>query len=89
MRIARFVWDDSNEAHLGRHGVEPSEAEEAVRHKPLLRRGRYGRYLAYGSTADGRQLLVVFVEKDSGTVRVITARDLTRRERAAARRSAR
>jgi uncharacterized DUF497 family protein len=88
MRIVRFDWDDANEEHIARHGVGPSEVEEVFRGHPLLRRTRQGRYLAYGPTADGRLLFVVFAIKRAA-VRVITSRDMTRRERVAFRRQMR
>ncbi|MBI2933827.1 MAG: BrnT family toxin [Planctomycetes bacterium] len=86
MRIVRFEWDEANQEHVACHGVHSSEAEEVLRRGPYLRRGRQERYLAYGSTAHGRPLLVVFVAKGQGCVRVVTARDMTRREREAYRR---
>jgi uncharacterized DUF497 family protein len=86
MRITRFEWDEGNEDHVARHGVDASEVEEVLRLGPYVRRGPQDRYLAYGPTADGRFLFVVFVAKAGGSVRVITARDMTRRERAAYRR---
>ena len=88
MRIAGFEWDDENEEHVSRHGVVPAETEEVLRLGPYLRRGRLRTYLAYGPTAEGRLLLVVFrlTTRPGGVARVITARDLTRREREAWRR---
>jgi len=89
MRIARFEWDEDNEEHVSSHGVDASEAEEVLRLGPYLRRGRRRTYLAYGPTADGRLLLVVLrlaATRGGSVARVITARDLTRREREACRR---
>jgi uncharacterized DUF497 family protein len=62
------------------------EVEEVFAVAPYLRRGRGGRYLAYGPTTDGRYLFVVFALPAKGVVRVITARDMTRRQRAEYRR---
>jgi uncharacterized DUF497 family protein len=86
MRISRFEWDDGNKEHIARHGVDFSEAEEVLGLDPYIRRGRQERYLAYGPTSDGRYLFVVSKRKRRGTIRVITARDMTRGERRAYRR---
>jgi uncharacterized DUF497 family protein len=43
-------------------------------------RGREGRYLAYGKTNGGRFLLVVWIFKNRRT-KIITARDMTKKER--------
>lgn len=47
----------------------------------MVLRGRRGRYLAYGRTEAGRYLLVVLIQRGRRIVRVITARDMTDRER--------
>ena len=86
MRITRFEWDEFNEEHISRHGVDSSEVEEVFVVAPYLRRGRGGRYLVYGPTTDGRYLFVVFALAARGVARVITARDMTRRERVEYRR---
>jgi hypothetical protein len=85
-RIAGFVWDDpddpaGNVAHIARHGVLPDEVEEALTSSPVVLRGRHGRYLGYGRTADGRFLFDVFAPKGRGGVRPLTARPMTTAER--------
>lgn len=89
VRILEFDWNDANGAHIASHGVDVSEAEETLLARPYLRRGRGGRYLAYGPTADGRWLFVVFVLRPRGVARVVTARDMTLHERRAYRRRSR
>jgi len=86
MRIRGFVWDDpedeaGNAAHVARHGVFPEEVEEAMTSSPVALRGRDGRYLGYGTTADGRLLFVVLVPKGRGRVKPLTARPMTNAER--------
>jgi uncharacterized DUF497 family protein len=85
-RIEGFVWDDEddpsgNVVHIAQHGVSPEEVEEALLADPFVLRGRDGRYLAYGRTADGRLLFIAFVMKAGGMVRILTARAMTDRER--------
>jgi uncharacterized DUF497 family protein len=84
-----FEWDVINENHLiDGHGVDPYEAEEAVRDDPNAvtfpaQNGRIG----YIGRTDGRRLLVVILEQTAPyLVRVITAYDAGSRERSIYRR---
>ena len=79
--IRGFVWDDENVAHIARHGVWLGEVEEALVGDPLVLRGADDRYLAYGHTESDRWLFVVYVRRPGGRVRVLTARDMTEREK--------
>ena len=82
MRFQAFEWDGWNVEHLARHAVEPHEAEAVCRSQAtLILRGREGRYLAYGRTSAGRSLLIVIRALEGGVARIITARDMTQRER--------
>ena len=79
--IRGFRWDDENAAHIGRHRVAPDEVEEIFINGPVVLRGRDDRYLAYGRTAGGRLVFVVYVARPRGQIRVLTARDMTEREK--------
>ncbi len=86
--ISGFEWDPGDKAngnvqHIKSHDVDPVEVEEVFEflEEALVRKTRQGYQLAYGRTAAGRYLLVVFLIKHYRTVRVITARDMTRAER--------
>ncbi len=81
MRVTHFEWDDRNEEHLAAHGVDPSEAEEVLRRESLEEEGRGALRLAWGTTSFGRHLLVVFAPRGAGAARVITARDMSPREK--------
>jgi len=65
-----------------RHGVELHEVEEAclltLNH---VRRGRQGLYQVFGKSDSGRRLFVVLADKGGGVWQVVTARDMTGRER--------
>jgi uncharacterized DUF497 family protein len=80
-RITGFEWDRMNVAHIARHRVRPWEAEEAVLlgYPHFLKRGS-DRYLAFGISGSGRFIFVVFVVASGGIARVITARDMTRKD---------
>ena len=79
--IRGFVWDDENVAHVARHLVDPGEVEEALSRDPVVVRAPDARYLGYGTTIDGRLLFCAFSRKPRGRIRVITAREMTPRER--------
>lgn len=71
-----FSWDASNESHVARHGIAPSEVEEVLRSVPVQAgsddRGGETRFRAIGETAAGRVLVVVYVERQ-GAIRPVTA----------------
>jgi uncharacterized DUF497 family protein len=81
-----FDWDESNSSkNWEKHRVSPEEAESIFFHDPLLLRAdtahtvREKRYHAMGETDSGRRLLVVFTVRRK-LIRVISARDMSRRE---------
>ena len=82
MRIYGFDWDERNLEHISEHGVRDYEAEEAILYgSPIFSRSRNQTRVAFGVTQGGRYLLIVFVKKAHGIIRVITARDMTYREK--------
>ncbi len=82
MKINDFEWDDNNELHLTLgHGIEPEEAEEVFALTPLIRRTKKGHYAAFGPTAAGRLLVIVFEARGHGVARVITGWDMKPAER--------
>ena len=81
-----YDWDDNNEEHIARHGVERWEAEDALEDADLVPfSARGGRAGILGMTEDGRLLAVIF-ERRSGAIRVVTARDTTSNEKGTYRR---
>jgi uncharacterized DUF497 family protein len=86
-----FEWDDNNEAHLSRHGVDRYEAEEAATDEGAIlrrrRQDRFGnpRYLCIGKTIDGRYLFLIVDKKGIQRWRIGTARDATFEEKRAYR----
>ena len=82
-----FQWDAGNaEKNWERHGVSRTECEAVFFSQPLLvaadeqHSESEPRYFALGQTGSGRRLFVVFTIRE-GVVRVISARDMSRRER--------
>lgn len=89
-RIGGFEWDAGNRGKNGKHGVTDGEAEQVFFGEPLLilEDDRHGgaerRFHALGRTVDGRRLHVTFTLRDEERrIRVISARDMHRKERSA------
>ena len=88
-RVTGFQWDRGNERkNADRHGVSQSEAEQvfANYHLLVVSDTRHSqsetRFHALGITATRRRLHITFTMRERGTViRVISARDMSRRER--------
>jgi len=87
--IEGFDWDDGNaRKSLHKHGVSQAEAEQIFAGEPLLVEDTghsqvETRFQALGETIEGRQLHVTFTLRDDGKkIRVISARDMNRKERA-------
>jgi uncharacterized DUF497 family protein len=81
----KFEWDNANIEHIARHNYTAEEVEEVFAAAPRIRRLAPSRYGAYGATSDGRMTLVVF-ERRRGSIRTITAREMSEKERRAYRR---
>ena len=83
MEIYDLEWDERNEAHIAEHHVTPAEVEELIfEDAPHYRRGPgKGVYHVYGQTGVGRYLFVVLRYLGRNRGRVITIRDMTRKER--------
>lgn len=82
-----FEWDSGNaDKNWERHQVTQGECEQVFFQRPLLLARDTGhsrrevRYAALGQTAAGRRLTVVFTIRGA-LIRVISARDMSRRER--------
>ena len=84
-----FNWNDGNARKNEKHGVSMAEAEQVFFNAPLLvlEDGAHSqqepRLHALGKTDDGRTLHIAFTLRQSGVlIRVISARDMHRKERA-------
>ena len=87
-RIGGFDWNDGNARKNAKHGVSQSEAEEVFFNQPVLllvdapHSGQEVRFHALGKTHEGRRLHIAFTLREDGTlIRVISARDMHRKER--------
>ncbi len=71
-----------------KHGLGTEDVEEVLQRRPRVHRIERGQvqgealYRALGSTDAGRHVAVFFIHKGAGKVLVISARDMSRKERA-------
>jgi uncharacterized protein len=87
--VTGFDWDEGNSRkNIDKYSVSQAEAEQVFFNQPLLvvADPRHStleqRYHALGITDDGRRLHISFTLRATGTlVRVISARDMHRKER--------
>ena len=83
MKIERISWDQETVDHISNHSVSPEEVEEVLFNDvdpPFIMQGKEGKYLAYGRTHGGRQLFIAWASRYKKT-KIITARDMTQKER--------
>jgi uncharacterized protein len=86
-----FDWTGGNaEKNWKRHGVAPAEAEQVFFNMPLLQGDdpvhseAERRFYALGQTDEGRALFIAFTMRGR-RLRVVSARDMSRKERRAYR----
>lgn len=87
-KITGFEWDDGNARKNEKHGVSIAESEQVFFNAPLLvladgkHSGSELRFHALGKTDEGRLLHITFTLRKAGEkIRVISARDMHRKER--------
>ncbi len=81
-----FDWDDGNRDKNLKHSVHNSESEQIFFNEPLIVLDNpvhsiaEDRYAAFGRTDNGRELVVIFTVRGE-KIRIISARDMNRKER--------
>jgi uncharacterized DUF497 family protein len=87
-KIIGFDWDDGNRLKNEKHRVDSFETEQVFFNQPLIiasdeAHSRFEvRFHALGITNEGRTLHVTFtLRQDDTHIRVISARDMSRKER--------
>lgn len=89
-RVTGFDWDAGNaRKNADKHDVSQAEAEQVFFNQPLLvtpdlKHGKQeSRYHALGATDTGRRLHITFtMRSNQRLIRIISARDMHRKERA-------
>jgi len=86
--LKEIIWIDKFALKIQmKHHVTVVEVEESLLSGVIFRRSRGGMvegenvYLAYGKTLAGRYLFTVFIYKRQNTGLIISARDMTLKER--------
>ncbi|MBW2167070.1 MAG: BrnT family toxin [Deltaproteobacteria bacterium] len=88
MKITECLWlDEFVDKIIRKHQVYPEEVEEMFSRELLIRRLENGHvkgedlFVAFGTTDPGRYLSVLFVRKKDNRALVISARDMSKKER--------
>lgn len=83
--IIEFEWDKGNSEKNKKHNVEDKEAEEAffdedkIVYKDILHSKIEERFILLGNTKNKRLLYVVYTKRNSN-IRIISARDINKKE---------
>jgi hypothetical protein len=85
-KVIGFEWDEGNARKNEHHGVSMAEAEQVFFNAPLLPDAKHNetepRFHALGKSNEGRRLHITFTLRDADQlIRVISARDMHRKER--------
>ena len=79
--INDLIWSKENLEHIKSHNVTKSEIEEVCSGK-FNNQPTYGsRLMIFGKTSIGRKLTIVLKEKENDNYLIITARDMSKKER--------
>ena len=80
MRIQRSIWlDNIIEKLINKHNVRQIEVHEVFLNQPIFRFIEKGH--AYGQTASQRYLIVFFVNKKGNQALIISAKNMTEKEK--------
>ncbi len=88
MPIQDIIWlEEVEDKIIRKHNAWPGEVEQALDNRPLVRFMERGHtpgedlYAAFGQTDAGRYLVVYFVRKTEAEALIVTAREMTDREK--------
>jgi len=81
IRIKQLIWGDWNVEHISKHKVGINEVEEVCRFAGKTFKSYKGRLIILGKTQKGRLLTIVLAPEDKGKYYVVTARDMSKKER--------
>lgn len=79
--IEELIWDDWNREHIKKHKVKVEEIEEACSDPINSFKSYQDRLIVLGRTKQNRLLTLVLMKKETGIYYLITARDMSRKER--------
>ncbi|MGD9129286.1 MAG: hypothetical protein PVJ09_02255 [Candidatus Woesebacteria bacterium] len=79
--VERLIWDSWNSKHINKHKVILAEIEDACHHHLLVLETYEKRLIILGKTEKDRLLAIVLVRKINQSYYVVTARDMSKKER--------
>ena len=81
IRINKLIWDDQNVSHIAKHSVTVSEVETGLRDgKIKIRNTHSERFMLYCRAGKRLLSIIVAAEGEEGLY-VVTARDMSKKER--------
>jgi len=79
--IEELIWDEWNVEHIKKHSVSVGEIEEACDLVIKTYKSYQNRLIVLGKTKDNRLITIVLMKKSKGSYYVVTARDMSRKEK--------
>lgn len=79
--IKELIWDDWNREHIKKHQVSVNEVEEGCNQQIKSFKSYKERLIILGKTQNSRLLTLVLTKKSRGVYYLVTARDMSRKER--------
>ena len=81
MDIAKIEWDSkTKEKVIKKHGLTIHEVEEVFQGDKRIK-AHAGVYVALGTSISGKYLVVVFKKQSNDSIKIITARQMTKSEK--------
>lgn len=80
-KLRVLVWDEWNGEHIKKHKVTIKEVEEAYQSKIVETSSYLGRTVILGKTKKGRLLTIVVSSQKQQHPYVVSARDMSKKER--------
>ena len=77
----RITWDGWSIEHIKKHSVNMTEVREAIKSNPLIKVSYFDRQVIYGTTKKNRFLTVVLSFEQQKEGYVVSARDMSSKER--------
>lgn len=81
VKVRTLIWDDWNRSHIKKHNVSEQEVEEVCKGTHKQQPTYNQRHLIFGRTNKRRRLTVVLAKERKETYYVVTARDMSNKER--------
>ena len=81
IKVRKLVWDDWNEEHILRHGVNREEVEDVCFSKHLNFKSGLSKQAVWGQTSAGRYIIIILGVRNYGIFYPVTARIMDEREK--------